>query len=309
MPDIRPANQYIGRMRKVERQTAAAIFDVYKGFRRNALDILNTEKVRLGTIPVLRRELDSLRTAVTNIMRGRVSSMDELVIWYASQQMNLLRNAGETNVPSVQDLNIRSQPERQTIYQNILMTEPRWVSDLAQGMETNLTRLAISGASVQTAVDRLLALNIADGRASVFRMGSVAAETQVQDTIWTVGSLSSFGMWKVAQTITHIAYEKQAIATIDAQTTDCCLRVHGQIQPLEKPFILEGTPRFADKVANPPFHWHCRTAETLHTLRMEEKGIPTTELIDAAQAELRARAETGKRERIWPSSATSRRGQ
>lgn len=59
-------------------------------------------------------------------------------------------------------------------------------------------------------------------------------------------------------------FSKQAVAAIDARTTDCCLRVHGQVQPLNGAFHLTGTPRFADDVEWPPFHYWCRTSGVLY---------------------------------------------
>lgn len=58
-------------------------------------------------------------------------------------------------------------------------------------------------------------------------------------------------------------YLRQAVAAIDDRTTDCCLRVHGQTVPFNRPFRLTGTPRFADEIMWPPFHWYCRTAVAL----------------------------------------------
>lgn len=57
---------------------------------------------------------------------------------------------------------------------------------------------------------------------------------------------------------------KQAIATLDDKTTDCCLKVHGQIQPLHKDFHLTGEPRYADYLPGPGFHWWCRSAVSLY---------------------------------------------
>jgi hypothetical protein len=50
-------------------------------------------------------------------------------------------------------------------------------------------------------------------------------------------------------------YLKQAVAAIDQKTTDCCLRVHAQAQPLDKDFHLTGEPRYADYLPYPGFHW------------------------------------------------------
>ena len=64
--------------------------------------------------------------------------------------------------------------------------------------------------------------------------------------------------------ILEAGWYKQAIAAIDERTTDCCLRVAGQIQPLGGLFKLHGTPRFADEMDWSPFHWNCRTSICLY---------------------------------------------
>ena len=101
-------------------------------------------------------------------------------------------------------------------------------------------------------------------------------------------------------------YYHQAIAAIDERTTDCCLRVNGQEQPLHQPFHLTGTPRYADYIDNPPFHWSCRTASA--TVHRADLGDALTQQMRAAgKRELNARARTGGRAEIHPSHARSRR--
>jgi len=51
-------------------------------------------------------------------------------------------------------------------------------------------------------------------------------------------------------------FRKQAIAGIDHRTTDCCLRAHAQVQPMDGTFRLTGTPRYADRLPWVPFHWY-----------------------------------------------------
>ena len=85
-------------------------------------------------------------------------------------------------------------------------------------------------------------------------------------------------------------YMRQAIAAIDERTTDCCLRVHGQTTTIDGDFTLTGTPRFADRLHGPPFHWNCRTAVAL-VRRQDTDDELSQEMRDAANAELKARAE------------------
>jgi hypothetical protein len=181
-----------------------------------------------------------------------------------------------------------------------LATQARYVADVQ--------RLQQSGEDDGQAALVLFAAPIsATGRASTYRRS--------RNELGLAGALALFGLAGAAlgllygaqQQVTGVKYWKQAIAAIDERTTDCCLRVHGQIQPLDKPFELSGTPRFADRVMNPPFHWYCRTATALYRPEMEETGLTTDELRDAARAELAARAATGTRREIHPASGTSRR--
>lgn len=84
-------------------------------------------------------------------------------------------------------------------------------------------------------------------------------------------------------------YDKQAIAGLDERTTDCCLRVHGQIVPFDKKFKLVGTPRFADELEWHPFHWYCRTSVAMYH-EMFEYG-ETERMESRAKEELDKRAE------------------
>lgn len=306
MPEIRPSMQFIGKMRRLDQLYLASVQKVLRDFRRIALDILYRDKVRMTTIQPIKSELYNVESRVTNISYEVSQKIDEHVLWYMNQQLGNLRRVEIPHLPTVQQLNLNTYTERKQAYEGTILQPPKWIAELSQNLELNLTRLAVADTPIEAVVDRLLSTTIADGRASVLRVASASAGTWAKATTWTSAILATRILFKNTQTVTRTVYMKQSIAAIDQVTTDCCLRVHGQIQPLEKPFILDGTPRFADKLDSPPFHWNCRTAMSLYTEKMEEKGITTQEMVDAAQAELHAREEGG-RETIWPSSSTSRR--
>jgi hypothetical protein len=101
-------------------------------------------------------------------------------------------------------------------------------------------------------------------------------------------------------------YKRQAIAAVDQKTTDCCLRVHGQVVGMREDFHLTGTPRYADNIHTPPFHWKCRTSVALIHIQDIEDEL-TAQMRVAARNELLAREVTGKRETIRPSHARSGR--
>lgn len=61
-----------------------------------------------------------------------------------------------------------------------------------------------------------------------------------------------------------LPFMRQAVAGIDERTTDCCLKVHGQIVGIDEPFKLTGTPRYSTEQHDPPFHPYCRTSVALY---------------------------------------------
>ena len=83
--------------------------------------------------------------------------------------------------------------------------------------------------------------------------------------------------------------QKQAVAVMSPETTDCCLLVHGQIRDVDQPFDLDGTPKFADSMMHTPFHWNCRTSITMYHPTFERGGLTTSNMRSSADAERRRR--------------------
>lgn len=123
--------------------------------------------------------------------------------------------------------------------------------------------------------------------------------------ITAISTLSLFEQFIVGQIENNVFY-KQAVAAIDGNTTECCLIVHGQFQPINAFFTLVGSPRFADLIENPPFHWNCRTATALVHASERFDGL-TQEMIDAGARELEARGFDDYRIEIHPAYALSGR--
>ncbi len=306
MPDIRPTLGYVRKMRAQEIKYLADINAARRDFRRAALDILMRYGVKISAFQDIKREIYNLEQRVIAAGSANAALLDELVVWYANQQLGALRKVGETGLPTVQQVNLGTYSVRQDVYRGTVDGTPAWIGNMARSLETNITRLSITGTDTQTAIDRLLSVSIQDGRASVYRLSGAAAATETQTVAWMAVGGAMFAIYKYVSGITQREYFHQAIAAIDQNTTDCCLQVHGQIQPLDKPFILHGTPRFADKLDSSPFHWNCRTAVSLYTQHMESVGITTQDMRNAAEAEQQARKE-GLTTKTWPISSTSRR--
>jgi len=141
--------------------------------------------------------------------------------------------------------------------------------------------------AIQTALvadlDTTLILGDED-RVGMFRVGDVIAAgafwsatlvwSAFRNTVSRSGSQNGSGKNRI---------KKLAVAAIDGRTTNCCLKVHGQVQPFDKPFKLTGTPRYAEKLDWAPFHDWCRTSIALYydeydmgvTDRMKQKAAQT----------------------------------
>jgi hypothetical protein len=182
----------------------------------------------------------------------------------------------------------------------------------AQTSEALRTIVAVLESQVQAV--RTIALMGADealaigdeGRVGILTPGSLTAELSK----W-LGQIAGLAyddviQGSVGQAGAQDEFMRQAVAAADERTTQTCLLVHAQVVEIDGEFELRGTPRFADKMRCPSFHWWCRTAIALVRRQYAEDDL-TQEMRSAAQAELQAREETGTLVEIHPAHARSRR--
>jgi hypothetical protein len=99
-----------------------------------------------------------------------------------------------------------------------------------------------------------------DERAGILKPSDVApmVASLAATLVW-----NSFNSW-VGHNSNNTVFSKQVIAALDKRTTNCCLEAHAQIQPLDKPFKLTGTPRFSNFMDWTPFHYYCRSSVALY---------------------------------------------
>lgn len=190
---------------------------------------------------------------------------------------------------------------------------PNVITDLAALAVADAVAAISATVDAQIAKARLLirggaerSLIVGDGTvAGVLQPFQVAREA----ARWSVATTAEAYAETARQSVGTAApqYGRQAVAAIDERTTDCCLRVNGQIVPLDGLFQLTGTPQFAPEMASPPFHWYCRTATALVFLPRADDAL-TQRMRAAGAAELEARERTKTRVEINPASATSGRG-
>lgn len=298
--NIKPVQAYQRSMRTLERQYIAEVRREFKTSRR----VLLAEAIDRGIkdLPLwLDYELSQLRSRVKQVGSTYAPEVERVSVIYYDRQLRDLRRIG-SDVPRAEDVRLISGA-RSSIDQ-VLMTDPAWI-DTYKGLVLGTANQLVA-ADPALAGRRLFGANVVEGRASASRIAENRAIVGSSVAFWGSGNAGLTTMYSEVATIDR-QVRKQVIAAVDERTTDCCLRAHGQIVGFDEPFKLSGTPRFADLMDYPPFHWNCRTSIAIHKPEMEEQGITTSEMRDAAASEIEARSD-GSREEIHPASATSRRG-
>lgn len=310
MPDTTIPEYYQSRMTGLERKYLRFL---NRGMRDMRLDLLDVV-ARIGhTSPSLPREItravDGLQRTIAGQAglygRGILNRTQEYIARYIrlSARVGLLgpqATAASFFGPLIGNALARATGQ-------LSQSPAIWANSIRSTILAEANRLSLSEPDPDKAIPQLLGVQLFDGRASAWRKARNSLQLGASNELWGVGNLLVDNFIGGLQTQYSVEYKRQAIAAIDERTTETCLLVHGQVKPLDEPFKLRGTPRFADEIMRPPFHHYCRTAQSLYNPLFERFGTPTNVLVNAAQAELLAREQTGRRVEIHPASATSRR--
>lgn len=300
MPDLRPARRFERQMVQLEEDYSKALRGLARPTRLALVEAAVTGGIT-GLAAIFRRLLDDLRRQARLAAGEQAGRLETPAETMARAQFGLIRSEFGRQIVDA------TAEERRAVLSGLADSSTGWIDRLEIALEAGLWRLRTAGENDRAVVDQLLATDLQSGRASAWRMATVDMGREAQSNLWLagIGLLGSY--YRAGESQAGRQWQKQAVAAIDERTTDCCLRVHGQVQPLKTPFHLTGTPRFADRMQHPPFHRYCRTVETVYAAEMEAVGETTAEMRDAARAEIEARERTGKRAEIHPASATSRR--
>lgn len=133
--------------------------------------------------------------------------------------------------------------------------------------------------------DRVMALLQAGAKAPAIQESLETSRVSTVAGYWLAEAMT-YGIESTARR-SRYGWQKQVIALIDPETTECCLRAHGQIRALEEDFSLEGERPFAQHLGWPPFHWNCRSSIVLY-LREHEDGL-TDQMVEEARRMLSIR--------------------
>lgn len=305
MPTLAPLRQHERRLGAIDDHLQRAIEREYRALRVNLLDQLDANGVG-GLLVAINPAFDDLIATLDRQLAQALAAAEQAAVSYASEELRRLGDLVELQLlPEL--LASASELRRAELIDQARRTALSWIAWVRGQLLMEAFSFLASQAPAELVRDRLLSLAAGDGRVSVWRAVLPQAQRQASESIWLTANSARRTMYLEAQGRAAITMKHQAIAAIDERTTRTCLRVHGQIQPLSVPFNLTGTPRYADKMMGPPFHYNCRSSVVLYVPELEQLGIPTNDMRKAAQAELRARQQKPRRQEIHPAHATSRR--
>jgi hypothetical protein len=291
-------------LERVEAAQARVVAEAYNQARRELLDKLLSQwrgnelmtpadAARMlrqsGLLQQIDARLLQLERELGVNLQGIVNSSTELALEQVRQELALLPpSLRPENVLQFGTIN-HAMVERfvPVAFQDVQLGTRSLSLTVQRELQTGL----LQGESFGVLVGRVMKSAPGDV-ASPWRRGELSAELATRRLVITAeNGAKHAAIGELERDIPEV--QKQAIAVIGENTTDCCLRAHGQIQPNDQPFTLTGTPRFADEMMYCPFHWNCRSSIAMWHPVFERSGLTTANMRKSADAQL-ARGSSGK---------------
>lgn len=277
-----------------ENALVRAILAAYDDARKSLMGELSLAFSRLGENPsreavrrlasnasliqAIEQRMQNLGATLSREMREALTEMLAATADDVSAQVMLLANALEVSfiafgVDEIVELTIQTAIEQ--IPGLIATLETSLVAELRSGLA--------QGQRFSELRDRLFTLNNA-----IFPRGKTSAELMVRRAV--IDANNNARLIFIERSAEQVpGMMKQVVAKIGPDTTKLCLRAHGQIQPIDKPFVLtSGPPKpFQRKMMGPQFHWNCRDSVVpYHPIFEQTSSLTTADMVAAAQAQL-----------------------
>lgn len=278
----RAARQVAAAYNQARRELLDAILSAWGQNRvldgRDAVRLLQ----RLAILQQVDGRLLQLERQLGVILRDIVVSQDEIALTALQRELALL------------PADIRPNVAQFATVDTALVEEflPIALDDVQLGtgaLRATLRRELQSGLIQGESFPNLVARLMATSEPSTWRNGALSAERMTRRLVITANNAAKNAyLTRAREELPDI--RKQAVASISSRTTDTCIRVHGQIQDVDRPFVLTGEPKFAREMMHPAFHWNCRTAETMWHPAFERSGLTTANMRSSAEAELKRRS-------------------
>lgn len=246
-------------MSRIEAAYIKALRAEYMRTRRVLVDELAALGIDGPALPsVIRGEVARLEARAVEI--GRQIGAD---VEFATGDFIGGQLAEFEGMPGLEQLLFDTADERTGIFRVTLGNVPAWVPLLGIVLLAEIRMLKASRESGKAIMARLFATTPQNGRVSIWRRIGNSLSIESSRLVWEAANGVLDSVYRRVNELVDMALRKQAIAMIDTHTTETCRRVHGQIVPVRSSFKLTGTPRFADRMKSPPFHWNCRTASVM----------------------------------------------
>lgn len=237
--------------------------EIRREYQQVRLEMLAALNDLGGNNPALPGQLRSIMTAfktwLAEMSQRVLLRIRELLTTYTVDQFDNLALSSEFNVSQ---LLAETFAKRDEILSNISSRLQETADVIMLTLGASLANLTQSIADDPAIAKRLFALQPTDGRVSEWRNGKNLLLSVSQNVLFTsaiAGSMLVFLLLNERLRPGTQKLFKTAVATLDRRTTQTCFRVHGQSKAVDKPFILTGTPRYANEKMLPPFHNYCRT--------------------------------------------------
>lgn len=251
---------------------------------------------RIGILRAIDERLVELERELGIALRDVVVASSEMAIDQIQREIALLPQEMRPTIDVFSLIDQRMIEQYVPIAMNDVQLGTRALSlQLQREIQNGL----LQGESFPNLIRRSIAMDQAAGQAvSIWRRGALSAELMIRRLTITAANGAKAETLRVMNAQGGTQVQKQAIAVISPETTDCCIRVHGQIRDVDEPFELTGTPRFADQMMHPSFHWNCRTSIAMYHPIFERGATTTAGMQSAAAAELRRRERQGSSNRV-----------
>lgn len=246
---------------------------------------------RIGILRAIDERLQELERELGIALRDVVVASSEMAVDQIQREIALLPAEMRPTIDAFSLIDQRMVEQYVPIAMNDVQLGAR---SLSLQLQREIQNGLLQGESFPDLIRRLMAMDQVSGlAASIWRRGSLSAELMIRRLTITAANGAKSDALRTMNAQGGTQVQKQAIAVISPETTDCCIRVHGQIRDVDEPFELTGTPRFADQMLHPSFHWNCRTSIAMYH-PIFERGVTTTPgMVQAAQDELRRRERQG----------------
>lgn len=258
--------------------TAARLANLYDAARRELMSTLMDWYQKMGSpstpdelrvvagqvarIKEIEKRIQQLSTDIADYLKDQIPAAMDIGLSNAEHDVELMSKALRTSVKN-ETLFAGIDPQLASVVESVIARIPGIVEPLAGQITFELQYSLTQGDSFDQIVQRLLGKDLGPQGASFFQRGATSMQLFSRRSVIDANNASRQLVYeRAAEKIGKL--QKQAVAAIDDRTTECCLRVHGQITDLDQPYKLTGTPRFQDEMMFPAFHWNCRTSSVAY---------------------------------------------